>query len=135
MHHDFEGLADEVDFAGGEVVVEWECEGSAGDAFADGVHAFVVAELLAVEGLEVDGWEVVADADVVAADAFDDGVAVFGGVFGTEQDDEDEPAHGGGRVDGGELDVAVAAEPFEITGCYVVAFLDDFGKAAHLGYA
>src|SRR5262245_3056452 len=93
LDHDLEGLAHYIDFALGEVVVERERDGALADGLGDGEHAGAEAELLAVERLEVDAREVVARADLLAAQAGDDAVAFLVRVRRRQTHDEDEPRH------------------------------------------
>ena len=64
------------DFHAGEAVVEGEGDGAVGDAFGDGEVAAFEAVVFHVEGLEMNGGEVVGAADVVGAEVVEDGVAV-----------------------------------------------------------
>ena len=96
-------MADDVfDFHAGEAVVEGEGDGAVGDVFGDGEITALEAVVGHVERLEVDGREVVGTADVMVAEISQDGVAVGGVEFAGEADDEDEPAHDGVAVDGGQ---------------------------------
>jgi len=121
-----------LNFHSGQAVVEGEGDGAVGDAFGDGEVAAFEAVVLHVEGLEVDGGEIVGAADVMGAEVIQNGVAVRGFEVACQADDEDEPAHDGVVVGCWEDEVGFVEEVADVLVGDALAGVDDFGEALHL---
>jgi len=125
-------LTDRINFSFGELAMERQRDRSVTECFADGEIAAFVAELLHVEGLEVNGWEVVAAADTFVSQGLNDVVALLTCVVVVQSDDHDKPTDS--AIDGYFLhgDARLVAKSCLVPFGHAVTLAEDVVDAFHL---
>ena len=86
-------MANEVHVPFGQLVVEWQRDRPSGHRLANGEVTGLVPEPLDVEGLEMNGCEIVAATNSPCGEGLQDSVAVGLRVAVGQTHDEDKPAH------------------------------------------